>query len=498
MAIWNNTNFDNTVIQQTASKSHNIYLMSLYEYDKDIYSQKGLSYGSSVNNKAARTYPVYLWDLYKLAQKMNSTPVNDGSSPIDGHYQLTETMPWKTLYADSFSDNSGANIYQSLTNFTPLAVDNYPVFSAQKYDGNFKFSPLINIGMNNVIQNVISNNSSFQGLSQLINDQAGAELLMYFIAKIPLFPFAICSSINSHYSFGPVFMSSMNFSVGGDSSLGAVDIDVSFEGGKALVSPDVNLFTKKRPGIEPIVYNSMNDLNGNPINENATDFPLTNVDFDFHRYRSASLLDVVALEEYVPNFNDLILKVSGQNTGLKYTKSIPTKKIIGITLNITQNIDTEFTVPTIEENNKFIQKPDSFGPRFAKLTSRTVSGTIKYFGYTDKIFNNLNKGLTLYFGGPFFFPMKNVDWSNPSVSISPGGGYVHTYNFKVRLPDQTDSVGKPVKVYYPYNKDNLLNENVSEFSYDSFTFNSKDFIEDYIGSFARAILSSLGIRSIKL
>lgn len=495
MAIWNNERFDNTVIQQTASKSHNIYLLSLYEFNNNIYSQKGLTYGSSVNNKSTRFYPVYLWDLYDLTQKVGASVVNDGASPINGHYQLRENMPWKTIFAKSFGDDSGSNIYQPLKSFIPLSVDNVPQFGAQQYSCNFSFSPLINIKLDNIIQNVISTNANYGGLSQLINDQAGAELLMYFLAKIPLFPIMVASSINSHYSFGPVFLSQMGFNVGGDGSLGIVDIDCRFTGGKALVSPDVNLFAKKRPGIEPIVFNQMNDLNNNAISENATNFPTTSFDFDFHRYRSASLLDVIVHDEYVPNFADLIAKVAGDYTGLIYTTSIPKYKIIKVSMDILQSISLTHTVPYIKTGvNSYEKKADSFGPRFAQLDSRTVSGEIQYFGYTDRFYNNFNKGLTLYFGGPFYFPMKNVDWSNPTISIAPGGGYIHTYKFSARLPDQT---GTGLMVEYPYNN-NVLNKNVSEFSYDSYTFNAKDFIQDYIGSFAKQILSALGIRSIKL
>jgi hypothetical protein len=48
--------------------------------------------------------------------------------------------------------------------------------------------------------------------------------------------------------------------------------------------------------------------------------------------------------------------------------------------------------------------------------------------------------------------MENVDWSNPSISIQPGGGYTHTYKWKARVPTGT---------YLPSND---LNKNMAEFS----------------------------------
>ena len=58
----------------------------------------------------------------------------------------------------------------------------------------------------------------------------------------------------------------------------------------------------------------------------------------------------------------------------------------------------------------------------------------------------------MYFGGPFFYAMKNVDWSNPTVTITPGGGYTHTYKWKARIPSGT---------YLPTSD---LTKNMTEFS----------------------------------
>jgi antibiotic biosynthesis monooxygenase (ABM) superfamily enzyme len=39
----------------------------------------------------------------------------------------------------------------------------------------------------------------------------------------------------------------------------------------------------------------------------------------------------------------------------------------------------------------------------------------------------------MYFGGPFLFPMYNVDWSNPVVTVRPNGGYQFEYKFIARF-----------------------------------------------------------------
>jgi len=123
---------------------------------------------------------------------------------------------------------------------------------------------------------------------------------------------------------------------------------------------------------------------------------------------------------------------------------------------------------------------DKFGPRYASLKQRSVSGSITYYG-NKKRQNKANNstGLTLYFGGPFYFAMKNVEWSAPSIEIVPGGGYKHTYDFVARLPEYTktstanDIIQDEVKYFT-----NDFNQTVSEFSYSSYSFNIQQFLND--------------------
>lgn len=472
--------FGNTVIQQTASKSHNIYIMSLYDHNKDIFSKPGLSYGSSVNGpKNGRFYPAYVWDLYEVAKKIGGELSKDPNR--EGHYPTTflPSMPWRPIFCNSFSDSSGSAIYSPLKNFLPVNINNSPVFSAQKYTGNFSLSPLININLSSEIQSVVS--TKFKGMSQYANDQAGGELILYFASKIPLLPLMICSSINSHYSYGPVFLENITFQVSGDSNLGAVEIQCSFTGGKSLISPEINLLKKQKPGIEPIVFYGMNDLEGNYQGEKAANFLDLGIDYDYHRYRSANLLDVLVFKEYLPNFEAMLLKSKIPQV------TIPDEKIIGVTLEISQEITFDYTNPKIYVDNVVKNMNDKFGPRFAYLTGRTVKGSIKYFGFTKTEKIQRTSGLTLYFGGPFYFPMKNVDWSNPSISIVPGGGYIFTYNFIARLAEGLETG-------FPDSPENVYEKNVSEFTYDSFSVNSNNFLGDWIGSFINNLKSGFGIQ----
>jgi hypothetical protein len=432
-------NYVNTVLPHSASKTHNIYLLSLYDIDQTIMSLMQMSYGSSLSNHSTtKLFPSYVWDLYELANKLPG-PVN---TRFD-HRVMDVNKPWKQLLANRFTDDAGSEVYRRVSSFLPITLENSPSYTSQTYSGNFSFSPLINIGI-----------SDYDYLLRLapsyvnyLNDQSAAEMVVYLASKVPLFPLMICSSINSHYSFGPIFLNNISFSVKGGESLGAVSIDCNFVGGKILMSPDVTLFSntnptraaKRKPGIEPIIYNEMNDLDGNPIEENASN--LATLDYDYHRYRSASLLDFVVDFAFHRDYLSLKAKVD------TYKNLPPVYKITDFSMSINQNVDMQFTNPYTDT-----YKRDDIGPKFASLMSREVSGSVTYFCFNKTLQQPNSSGLSVYFGGPFFYAMENVDWSNPSVSIQPGGGYSHTYKWKARVPQGT---------YLPTND---LNKNMSEFS----------------------------------
>ena len=326
--------YDNTVLPQTPSKSHNIYLLSLYDLNKDIFDLYKHSLGSTINNKAERQFKSYVWDLYDLAEKLQ-LPINNF-----GYYSIPETKPWRAIYAKGFNDDTGSNIYSGLKNFFPLTVNNHPMFSGQRYSGNFSFSPLINIALTDYTDILATSYSTYEGINQAFNDQAAAEFLVYLAAKIPMFPMMVCSSIASQYSFGPIFLSSINFSVTGESDLSTVDVECSFEGGKTIISPEITMLNKRKPGIEPIVYNQMKDLQGNNIGENASDY--LGINFDYHRYRSATLLDVIIDEKYHPTYSSLKATIN--------TRKPPAYKIVSFSLRISNSVDFAFT----NQNGKVI------------------------------------------------------------------------------------------------------------------------------------------------
>lgn len=451
--------YNNYAFPTTPSKTHNIYVLALYDVNSQIFNNSILSLGSTVNNKSGKFISAYIFDLYKLANLVTSaaTPNKFGAKVVP------TTEPWRRLFCKSYNDSPGTNVYTPLKNFLPLAVDNNPNFTAHVSNVNLSFSPLVNIAATD-INSIVA--ISQPGIYEQINDQAAAERVLYMASRIPLYPLLFCSSIPSHATYGPVFMNRLSFRVNGQNSLGNVDIEASFQGGKSIVSPDINILQKKKPNIEPIIFNQMKDLNDVNIDEKAK---IGNYNFDFHRYRSANLVDVIIFEGYKTSYADL------QATLNLNLISPPAYKIISAQLTIDQNFNVVHTNPyEYVGYNNIVWKGDRYGPKFISLVSRRVSGEITYFSYSKTIELDTTSGLTMYFGGPFFYGMKYVDWENPQVTISPGGGYTHTYAFKARLPED---------VFFATSD---MSQTVSEFSEPS-AFNLNDYIKSVVNNLLRGI-----------
>lgn len=470
----------NYIIPEIPSKAHNIYIMSLIDKQFSILQKYGISRGSSVSAAPNYTYPAYLWDLYDISQKVSSDTIIDNNI---NYFQLSQYSPFRLLYVKRFSDSSGENLYKNLNSFIPLAVNNTPDFSAHRYNCSLNFSPLINLTVNETVQDLL-NTSNYENIKSLISDQFAGETIIYQAAINPLFPLFICSSIQEHYSFGPIFPTNIRFSVSGENTLGQVNVDCDFLGGKSLISPKIDLLNIRKPSLEPIVINDMDDIFGNAELENSYYYfnngNLAYDPYDFYKYKSASLIDVIVIKDYINNYADLL----AYRELLKTSNLPPFEKIIDISLNISQEVELIHTYPQIYYNNQYKYMGDKFGPKYATLKNRKVTGSITYFGYKQRDnFPNNSTGLTLYFGGPFYFAMKNVEWSAPSISVQPGNGYKYTYDFIARLPE-FDNVNSYSENYVSPGY-NVLNEDktVSEFSYSNYSFNIQQFLNDFASLF---------------
>ena len=99
-----------------------------------------------------------------------------------------------------------------------------------------------------------------------------------------------------------------------------------------------------------------------------------------------------------------------------------TERIVSYSLSISNNFDMKYTQPSI--NGQILD--DNIGAKFITLTSRTVSGSFTIYSVEPNIITpSYENGITLYFGGPFFYSIPRVNWNMPKVTINPAGGFTH-------------------------------------------------------------------------
>jgi hypothetical protein len=398
------------------ASGHNIYVCELAPYySTGLYIQQLKSFGGYRIAKNTNGSRSHLWDLYLLSANMANR------TSLGYYFTKRFSSDYKPLYCSNFTDNAGDNIYQPIQNFSGLSVLNHPTFNQYQYSGNFSFNPI---------------------LSTNVNQQYPAETIMYRASFIPLYPLLFCSSIPTHKSFGPAFVSSFQISVDGTNQLGDVDINCSLVGGRSVISPDgVRVY-------RPFLNN--NYIKMKTLNESDNQTNTVEINNFQDKYRAINLSDCAfypALFTGSNAFKDFAKAVQSSYD----PKLMPIHKIVSMSLSIQQSIDFTYTYPGYSYGNQIYEFYDIAGPRFASLSSRRVTGSIKIFSPQNYSFVNTNaSSLTLYFGSVYFYSMKNVDWQQPVVTINPGNGYFIEYNFTVRMTEFTAFNG-------------LFNTRVSEF-----------------------------------
>lgn len=385
------------------ASGHNIYVVELAPFRlAQPYFQQFKYFGGYRVAKNITGSRSYVWDLYLLSLYAK----NDSF----GIYVTKKfSSDYKPLYCSNFTDNAGQNIYQPVRNFSGLSVLNHPTFGNYQYSGNFSFNPI---------------------LSTNVNQQYPAEIILYRASFIPLYPLLFCSSIPTHRSFGPAFVNSFTISVDGMENLGDVEINCSISGGRSLISPTGVSTTRPQLLQNYIKMKTLNTSDNQNITVESNNF--------LNKYRAINLSDCAFYQGLYLKFEDFAKAVQNSYSSQK----MPIYKIVSMSLSIDQNIDFSFTYPGYSFDNSLTEYTDVVGPRFASLGSRTVKGSIKLFSPQNYSFITTNaSSLTLYFGSVFYYTMKNVDWQQPVVTISPGGGYFIEYNFSVRLTEITSFNG---------------------------------------------------------
>ncbi len=354
------------------------FLLSLFDKDPGVIAPPQLTLGTV---KYGPTRDIYLWDMHALAERIG----NRGTGAETGYWTVpSEDDFWCKAWLSSFRDDAGNPYHQLETPFT-LSPFNKKVADQHNYSGSLGMSPLMGGGL-----------PEFR-----VPETAQAELIIRQATLFPGLPYLITSSIPDHKHYGPVFFNSIRYHVDGSGTLGTVDIEARWRGGKIFCN-------KPKQAIIPDLFGEEDD---------------------FIPYRAASLMDCLALQGSWNNIDEFLADPL-VITHIKTEIDDPQERLIEMSLEMSQRVD--FTVTCPKPGYK-----DEQGPRYITISEREVSGELSYYSRTSEVIIPQNEGaaFTMYFGGSFFFSMPQIEWQFPQIEIIPGVGFYHTYRFLARAAE---------------------------------------------------------------
>jgi len=341
---------------------------------------------------------------------------------VSGYKTVSASNPyWYGLMAESVNFQAGTAIYNQLKSPFTVAAFTHPVASGHKSQASISLSPVM--PKYNIDGDYSETSLSYVG-----------EIALREITMVPGTPVLLASTMAAQQSYGPVFVSSIDFEVSGQGSLSPVRIRASFDGGKSVQCPIMSQFLPYAGDLD--AYGYSNEM------------------------RTASMIDC--------GFDcNAHYSIDELNLAMALTRYWPSERIVGLRLSVQQQL--EFTFPCHERGRK-----DAHGPRFVSVFDRKVSGSVIFAGRNSPSdFNGMQYGdtgaVTMYFGGAFLFTMENVEWSLPEFSMSAGGIPIQEYRFiaraaqsAVQKPYQLETPGFPTSEFSIYDPETLQVNDVGD------------------------------------
>lgn len=373
-----------------SSGQQSVYLMSMTDYNPGIWLDESQTRIGMCNRKNGLE-PIkdtYTWDMHRLASGL---PLERNGT---GFNTLSSTSPyWRPLLVGSYSDDAGSRVFEPLETHFAVAPFTHGLASGHVFDSKMQTSPLIPLASGDVLFPYLSLN--------YLGEVALRQSIIY-----PGMPMFVGTTTPASRAYGPVFMSSASFSVSGSGSLSPVQVSVDWKGGKVVRSPLMPPNAFWDGDVETRGY----------ANE----------------YRTANMMDC--------GF-DTTLQLTPEDLALSMSNSRywDYEALVGMNLSVQQSVKFEYTCPSRGRS-------DQHGPRFVSISNRVVRGEITFTGRDrEALFEGMTQGssgsATMYFGGPFLFPMQNVDWNKPTTTLNPGKTYDVTYSFVARSCDYAVTKG---------------------------------------------------------
>ena len=261
-------------------------------------------------------------------------------------------------------------------------------------------------------------------------------------------PFFLSTDVYPQNIGGPLFVKKFSISLSD-----SVSINLNFTGGSAYGAPK-SLYESKN-WIDFKNYYDTDEIATTGVGFAAENVGINTTYSTFRSvFRAAKNYDclLVVEEASFKDSNDLnenLTNTTSDNFYTSYSASSQSMLIQGNNIySMSLNIDNE--IQELYTGNDGITKNILDGMRYISLKSRKVSGTIEFIASQNlqALFQTgVNKTLIMHFGGPFYFPMKNVIFEVFSLDISAdNASYIHKINFQALLQES------PSPFYYNQNE----------------------------------------------
>lgn len=291
---------------------------------------------------------------------------------------------------------NGFNVFNSVDTFTYGKYISMPNNDTIKTEGNFSVPVLFPY-----------NNSNYNAYFMDLVWKLG---IFYFV------PFFLNINVGPKNLGGPLFVN--RYTISASSSETSVQID--FVGGVNIIPPFP--YADNYSDLQEIAQDNIEDQGL------EVDFPGILSDPIF---RHAKNYDSFIKIELFPE--EISSTIYESNIGNLFPQTVI---INGFNIeNINLEIDNQISLAYTGNTQK---KKLEDGPKFIRSKGRKVSGKLSFFNSFDLssyISSGRNKRLLLYFGGPFYFPMKNVFFNVESINVVSDNSYTHQVSFEALLQE---------------------------------------------------------------
>lgn len=283
-----------------------------------------------------------------------------------------------------------------------LSVDSIEFYQPVE---TYSYGNYISMPQNNVLKT--SGKISIPGILPYNSNNYNSyfQELIWKLGAYMFVPFFFNSTIKPNNIGGPLFVNTFSIDL---SENGSVNIDIGYLGG-TLILPPQNYGDN---GLQDIIYSSGIGTNSQIFRtiKNYDCFVMLNVNDDLDGF--------IGVSSIYSSYNYNTIYVEGNN-------------ISSISLQIDNQLEAQYT------SNDGVNKTIKSGMRYLAQKDRIITGSLTFktsSKLNDRFLASTNNSLVLYFGGPYYFPMRNVSIQPFGLNVSGGDAtYTHTIKFNALL-----------------------------------------------------------------